>query len=166
MAIEQWGLFSVPQLLWHGPTLYHGHLRGPVIHGILYVVLTLKVRGVFNVALLTLYDVYFGKLLNTMANKRNWLTIHVSKEYDLQIKYNLVGISQSFQRPTEVEILMSFQRPTDVDNWLLNIFNQIQRWYNIVWLLGRSRLNVTACVYYLSALVEVLLVILICIIFV
>ena len=29
MAIEQWGFFNVPHLLWHGPTLYNGHLRGP-----------------------------------------------------------------------------------------------------------------------------------------
>ena len=26
MAIEQWGIFNVPQLLWHGPTLYNGHI--------------------------------------------------------------------------------------------------------------------------------------------
>ena len=30
MAIEQWGLFSVPHLLWHGAPVYNGHLRGPV----------------------------------------------------------------------------------------------------------------------------------------
>ena len=30
MAIEQWGFFNVPYLLWHGPTVYNGHLRGPV----------------------------------------------------------------------------------------------------------------------------------------
>ena len=30
MAIEQWGIFNVPRLLWHGPTLYNGHLRGAV----------------------------------------------------------------------------------------------------------------------------------------
>ena len=30
MVIEQWGFFSVPHLLRHGPTLYNGHLRGPV----------------------------------------------------------------------------------------------------------------------------------------
>ena len=30
MAIEQWGFFSVPHLLWHGTTVYKGHLRGPV----------------------------------------------------------------------------------------------------------------------------------------
>ena len=30
IAIEQWGFFNVPHLLWHGPTLYNGHLRGPV----------------------------------------------------------------------------------------------------------------------------------------
>ena len=28
MAIEQWGFFSVPHLLRHGPTLYNGHLWG------------------------------------------------------------------------------------------------------------------------------------------
>ena len=28
MAIEQWGFFSVPHL-WHGPSVYNGHLRGP-----------------------------------------------------------------------------------------------------------------------------------------
>ena len=28
MAIEQWGFLSVPHLLWHGPTLYNGHLWG------------------------------------------------------------------------------------------------------------------------------------------
>ena len=27
MAIEQWGIFNVPHLLWYGPTLYNGHLR-------------------------------------------------------------------------------------------------------------------------------------------
>ena len=30
MAIEQWGFFSGPHLLRHGPTVYNGHLRGPV----------------------------------------------------------------------------------------------------------------------------------------
>ena len=32
MAIEQWGFFSVPHLLRHGPTLYNDHPRGPVTH--------------------------------------------------------------------------------------------------------------------------------------
>ena len=32
MAIEQWGLFNLPQLLCHGPTHYNGYLRGPVTH--------------------------------------------------------------------------------------------------------------------------------------
>ena len=30
MAIEQWGFFSVPHLLWHGASVYNGHLRRPV----------------------------------------------------------------------------------------------------------------------------------------
>ena len=30
MAIEQWGFISVPYLLWHGASVYNGHLRGPV----------------------------------------------------------------------------------------------------------------------------------------
>ena len=30
MAIEQWGFFSVPHLLWHKTSVYNGHLRGPV----------------------------------------------------------------------------------------------------------------------------------------
>ena len=31
IAIEQWGFFSVPHiLLWHGASIYYGHLRGPV----------------------------------------------------------------------------------------------------------------------------------------
>ena len=30
MAIEQWGFFRVPHLLWHGASVYNGHLRGPV----------------------------------------------------------------------------------------------------------------------------------------
>ena len=30
MAIEQWGFFSVPHLLWQGTSVYNGHLRGPV----------------------------------------------------------------------------------------------------------------------------------------
>ena len=30
MPIEEWGFFSVPHLLWYGPTVYNGHLRGPV----------------------------------------------------------------------------------------------------------------------------------------
>ena len=30
MAIEQWGFFSVPHLLWHGASVYNGHLRGPL----------------------------------------------------------------------------------------------------------------------------------------
>ena len=30
MAIEQRGFFNVPNLLWHEPTLYNGHLWGPV----------------------------------------------------------------------------------------------------------------------------------------
>ena len=28
--IEQWRFFSVPHLLWQGPTVYNGHLRWPV----------------------------------------------------------------------------------------------------------------------------------------
>ena len=28
VAIEQWGFFSVPHLLWHGASLYNGHLQG------------------------------------------------------------------------------------------------------------------------------------------
>ena len=32
MPIEQWGLFSVPYLLWHMASIYHGHLRGPDTH--------------------------------------------------------------------------------------------------------------------------------------
>ena len=27
---EQWGFFSVPHLLWHGASVFNGHLRGPV----------------------------------------------------------------------------------------------------------------------------------------
>ena len=27
-AIEQWGFFSVPRLLWHGASVYNGHHRG------------------------------------------------------------------------------------------------------------------------------------------
>ena len=27
MAIEQWGFFSVPHLLWHGASVYNGHFR-------------------------------------------------------------------------------------------------------------------------------------------
>ena len=27
MAIEQWGFFSVPYLLWHGTSVYNGHIR-------------------------------------------------------------------------------------------------------------------------------------------
>ena len=30
MAIDQWGFFSVQHLLWHGASVYNGHLRGPV----------------------------------------------------------------------------------------------------------------------------------------
>ena len=30
MAIEQWGFYSVPHLLWHGAFVFNGHLRGPV----------------------------------------------------------------------------------------------------------------------------------------
>ena len=30
MAIEQWGFFSVPDVLWHGATVYNGHIPGPV----------------------------------------------------------------------------------------------------------------------------------------
>ena len=29
MAFEQWGFFSMPHLLWQGPTLYNGHLQDP-----------------------------------------------------------------------------------------------------------------------------------------
>ena len=28
MATEQWGFFSMPHLLWHGASVYNGHLRG------------------------------------------------------------------------------------------------------------------------------------------
>ena len=30
MAIEQWGFFSVPHVMWHGASVYYGHLRGHV----------------------------------------------------------------------------------------------------------------------------------------
>ena len=30
MAIEQWGFFSVPHLLWHGASVYNGHFQGPL----------------------------------------------------------------------------------------------------------------------------------------
>ena len=30
MAIEQWGFFNVPPLIWHGASVYNSHLRGPV----------------------------------------------------------------------------------------------------------------------------------------
>ena len=29
MAIEHWGFFNVQHLLWHGASVYNGHLRGP-----------------------------------------------------------------------------------------------------------------------------------------
>ena len=29
MVIDQWGFFGVPHLLWHGASVYNGHLRGP-----------------------------------------------------------------------------------------------------------------------------------------
>ena len=29
-AIERWGFFGVPYLLWHGASVYNGHLQGPV----------------------------------------------------------------------------------------------------------------------------------------
>ena len=29
-VIKQWGFFTMPLLLWHGPTIYCGHLRGLV----------------------------------------------------------------------------------------------------------------------------------------
>ena len=30
MAIELWGFLSVPHLLWHGASIYNGHIGGPV----------------------------------------------------------------------------------------------------------------------------------------
>ena len=30
MVIEQLGLFSVPHLLWHGPSVYYAHIQGPI----------------------------------------------------------------------------------------------------------------------------------------
>ena len=30
MAIEQWGFFRLPYLLWHGTSNYNGHLREPL----------------------------------------------------------------------------------------------------------------------------------------
>ena len=29
-VFEQWGFVSVPHVLWHGASVYNGHLRGPV----------------------------------------------------------------------------------------------------------------------------------------
>ena len=47
MTIKQWGFFCVPHLLWHGASVYNGHLRGPVtltpIAGHLTVELSLPV---------------------------------------------------------------------------------------------------------------------------
>ena len=31
MAIEQWGFYSVPHLMWHGATVYNGHLLPSVL---------------------------------------------------------------------------------------------------------------------------------------
>ena len=30
MGIEQWGFFSLPHQMWHGTSVYNGHIRGPV----------------------------------------------------------------------------------------------------------------------------------------
>ena len=30
IAVEEWGFFSMPQLLWHWASVYNGYLRGPV----------------------------------------------------------------------------------------------------------------------------------------
>ena len=30
VAVEQWGFFSVPHILWHGASFYNGHLQRSV----------------------------------------------------------------------------------------------------------------------------------------
>ena len=32
IAVEQWGFFNVPHLLWNRASVYNGHFRGPLTH--------------------------------------------------------------------------------------------------------------------------------------
>ena len=41
VAIEQWGYFSMPHLLWHGASVYNVHFRGPVTLSYRYLFLRL-----------------------------------------------------------------------------------------------------------------------------
>ena len=56
MVIKQWGFFNVPHLLWHGASVYNGHIRGPVT-------LTPKCRAFSRGAVTTcFYDLGLSRL--------------------------------------------------------------------------------------------------------
>ena len=74
VAIDQWEFFNVPHLLWHGPTLYNGHLRGPVT-------LTPVAERLAVELSLPVFDDWKLKLLNTcLLNAVMW------KKYVMQWK--------------------------------------------------------------------------------
>ena len=54
-AIQQWGIFSVPCLLWHGKSVYNGHLRGPSYSHLLMSVLQWSCHYLFYLGLSRLW---------------------------------------------------------------------------------------------------------------
>ena len=90
MAIEQWGFLNVPQPLRHGPTVYNGHLRGPVT--LTPVAERLAVELFYDCRLQSLRFVATGNrtLISRMRGKRSTSTPLRRSELSIKISYNLV----------------------------------------------------------------------------
>ena len=83
MAIEQWGFFNVPHLLWYGASVYNGHLRGPVtltpIAEHLAMQLSLPVfndLGLWRLGFEPQNFRSWGESSNQLRNHRGWFLKH------------------------------------------------------------------------------------------
>ena len=115
MAIEQWGFFSVSHLLWHGASVYNGHLRGPVtltpFAERLAVELSLSVIMTYNIPTL-------GILISII-----FITCNTSSLSALDLKKRHVFFNQSI-------IFLTYLRAyacdiTRFNLWLLELLYQV-----------------------------------------
>ena len=87
IAIEQWRFFSVPHLLWHGASVYNGHLRGPVTFTLIAerLAMELSLPDIYNYGRLFLdYHYYMLSLFDPCPRvDKKWRSLR----YDL---YGLV----------------------------------------------------------------------------
>ena len=103
MAIEQWGFFNVPHLLWHGPTLFNGHLRGPVTitpiaeHVTIYRNVNKKSQAYISLEIVTPYTCEWNILERekTAVNQSINQSIHQSLKPGIQY-FNLLCHNQMF----------------------------------------------------------------------